>query len=38
MSGLGDIDALGEMPDDNFNGSDSDETKVISVIESDEEP
>ena len=41
MTGLCDIDELGEMPDENVDGSDSDETKAISIIESvktDEEP
>jgi hypothetical protein len=36
MTGLADIDELGEMQDDNVDGSDSDEdTKAISIIESD---
>ena len=37
MTGLGDIDELGEMPDDNVDGTDSEETKAISIIESDTE-
>ncbi len=38
ITGLGDIDELGEMPDDNVDGTDSDETRAIPIIESDEEP
>jgi hypothetical protein len=37
MTGLGDIDELGEMHDENVDGSDSEETKAISIIESDTE-
>ena len=37
MTGLGDIDELGEIQDDNVDSSDSEETKAISIIESDTE-
>lgn len=37
MTGLCEIDELGEMQDENDESSDSEETKPISIIESDTE-